>query len=380
MIHYLKNAKLKSLSVIFALLLCFVFSNSLHGEIENPEPMQAAPAAPQVQRTSRLARFKAAARARLVKKLTNRDGKASKIIILPPVDYTSLQQPSLAIETIQKSISAYDPKIQVHMSEYRMDSLTLEHFRKAMIGNKADVLLTLIMHPTNFDIYLYDARTPYQIYAHSEPISSGAQYELTREAMQYYTKILVRRTLYRYIKNQYYELPREDSPTILKSEIPRHVASQESLEKINREAHANWYVTAGLGAALSSGASQSRWWNSSLLSGSFGRKVWKDIYLEANIDLSAYNIMGGSMKYVFVDKQKTFKTSLGVSGGYIMAQHTFNWDVNDDIRSGTIIAGVNGTVLLPVGDIYLKAEGRVYFGINRSAIILNILPGLFFVF
>lgn len=378
MFNSLTKVKFRTHKVILAITLCFIFSSFARAEEQQAADQNNSVTSP--PENSRLARFKAAARARLIKRLTNKDATPSKIVVLPPVDYTALQQSSIATETIRKAIQQYDKKIDVQASKHRMDSLTLEHFRKAMIKERADVLLTLIMHPTNFDIYLYDARTPYQIYAHSEPISSGAQYELTREAVAYYTKILIRRTLYRYIKSQYYELPREESATVLQSEIPRHVASVESLEKINREAYSNWYVTAGLGAALSSGASTSRWWNSNLLSGGIGRRVYDDYYVEAFADLASYNVLGLFGKYVLIDKHKSFKVSLGLGGGLVASRRTLNWDINDDIDSGTFLVGGSGTILLPIADIYLKAEGRVYYGVNKKALIVNILPGLLFVF
>lgn len=334
------------------------------------------PAAPQGRELSRLQKFKAAARAKLVKKLTNKNGRPAKITVLTPVDYTTLQQPQVINETIKKSVQVYDPKIKIDTSPYQMSALNLEQFRKATNTLKTDVVIVPVMYPTNIDIYLYDSRSPLQIYAHSEPIAGAAQYELTKDAAQYYTKTLVRRTLYRYIKNQYYELPREDSPTVLQSEIPRYIASHEALEMANRDAHANWYASAGLGAALSSGRRSGKYWNSSLASLEVAHRVKDNVFASLNIDMFAYNVIGGFGKYMFADKNKSFKLSAGFGMAYSMWSHTLDWDQTDSIRNGTILAVPDLTVLLPIADVYLKAEGRLYVGVNRRAFVLTLCPGI----
>lgn len=368
---------------IAGFLFLFLFSLPLIAE-ENSNGQQSSntqvdlqqPAAPSAPETSRLQKFKAAARARLVKKLTNKNGKPAAITILPPVDYTTLQQPQMILDTIKKAVQVYDPKIKIDVSPYQMQALNLENFRKATNTLKSDVIIAPVMYPTNIDIYLYDSRTPLQIYAHSEPIAGAAQYDLTKDAAQYYTKTLVRRTLYRYIKNQYYELPREDSPTVLKSEIPRFIASQETLAMLNRDAHANWYASAGIGAALSSGKYSGKYWNSNLVSLEVGHRIKDNFFATLNLDMFAYNVAGVFGKYMIVDKDKSFKISAGLGLAYSIWRHTLDWDQNDSIRTATILAAPDLTVLLPIADVYLKAEARLYVGVNRRAYVLTLCPGL----
>ena len=358
----------------------FIFFQSFIFRSSKPNPNQSlniqSPQAPSTPEQQRLQRFKAAARSRLVKKLTGKRGTASPIVILPPFDYTNLQKPEVVTETIRKSIQVYDPKINIRLDSQKMSALNLEEFRKATNNLKSDVIVITVMHPTNFDLYLYDARTPFQIYAHSEPIAGAAQYELTKEAAQYYTKILVRRTLYRYIKNQYYELPREQTPLVLQAEIPRYLTSQESIERINREAHANFYAGVGLGAALSSGRQSGKYWNSNLVSLEVGYKILPDVFGGVGLDMSAYNVANVFGKYMVSDKQKFFKLSVGLSLGYSMWRKTLNWDETDAIRNGTTLLAPSLCFLLPIQDVYLKAEGKAYIGLNRRAIILTIAPGL----
>lgn len=359
----------------------FLLSAPLFAEQDPNQFQQQASAQQSAQPSSssqgnRLQKFKAAARARLMKKLTNRNGTSAEIKILQPVDYTTLQQPQLVTETIKKSIQVYDPKIKVEPAAYQMPALNLEHFRKATQVLKSDVIFVPVMYPSNIDIYLYDARNPLQIYAHSEPVAGAAQYELTRDAAQYYIKTLVRRTLYRYIKNQYYELPREETPTVLQSEIPRFIASHETLAMVNRDAHSDFYASAGLGAALSSGRNTGKYWNSNLFSLELGYRLKDSVFAAANVDMFAYNVFGLFGKYMFIDKDKSFKISAGLGLGYSIDSKTLNWDQSDSIRPGTILAAPDLTVLLPIGDVYLKAEGKLYVGVNRRAFVFTVCPGL----
>lgn len=370
-----KNSRNK-ICAIAGFVFLFLFSFSIFGEENFSSPQFQQNSSSQSPETNRLQKFKAAARAKLVKKLTNKNGKPSSILILSPVDYTTLQQPQLITETIKNAVQVYDKKIEVGSTQYQMQALNLEQFRKATLKLKTDIIIAPVMYPTNIDVYLYDSRAPLQIYAHSEPIAGAAQYELTKEAAQYYIKTLIRRTLYRYIKNQFYELPRENSPTVLKSEIPRYIASHETLEMVNHDAHANWYASAGVGAALSSGQSSGKYWNSNLVSLELGRRVRESAFVSLNLDMFAYNVVGGFAKYMFVDKNKSFKLSAGLGLAYAMWSKTLDWDQNNSIRNGTILAAPDLTVLLPIGDVYLKAEGRVYVGVNRRAFVLTLLPGL----
>lgn len=374
-------------------LLAFLFSNPFQVHAENSTEPKEKPAeaqqnsdpnpTPATPKTSsqaeKLKRFKQAARARLISKLTNKNGTPASIYIMPPVDYTTLQNPEAITETIRRAIAVYDEKIDIKLGEYALKALTLEQFRRAMIHLDADVIIVPIMHATNFDIYLYDRRTPYQIYAHSEPIAGAAQHNLSKEAAQYYTKILVRRTLYRYIKNQYYELPRDNNPTVLQSEIPRYIASQTSLESVNREARTNFYASVSLGAALSSGTTN-KLWNSNLFSFQFAYRPFERIYFESALEMSAYNIVVGSAKYLFSNKSDSYKLAAGLGLAYTFNRKVLNWDQTNGIKHGTVFVSPSISILFPIIDVYLKAESRLFISPDAKNYIFTIMPGILMMF
>jgi hypothetical protein len=356
-------------------------------ESSSPQPTESPPVVPSQEGNQvaaspeaiRLSRFKAAARKRLTRKFTNKDGTPAKVFILPPIDYTTLQVPAVVTDTITRNIKLYNPSFNVREGKFPLPSVTLEGFRKAIASLKADIIIVTVMYPTNFDLYLYDRRTPFQVYAHTEPIANAAQYDLSRDAASYYTKLLVRRTLYRFIKNQYYELPRDNSPPVLQAEIPRFIASQETLEKINREMRTNLYASTGIGAALSRGPN-GRFWNSNLFGIQAGYNFYEKFYAELGFQMFAYNTLVASAKYLFSNKQDTFKLMGGIGVSMIADRKTLNWDQFDSVKPTAIFAVPSLTVLFPIVDVYLKAEGQAYIGINQRSVILTVMPGLFVMF
>ena len=163
----------------------------------------------------RLQLYKQSAKKILIKKLTKPDGDSVKISVLKPINYTDLKTVEPIVTTIENAIQSYDPNLDVRISDQSMPSLTLESFRLSVAKLSTDIVIISVLNTSSFEMYMYDKRTPNQIYAHTEPLSSAARYELTSEASTYYTKLLIRRTLYRFIRNQYYEMPRDDSPPLL---------------------------------------------------------------------------------------------------------------------------------------------------------------------
>jgi len=366
---------LTQFTLLFAALALFSMPKLASAEGQLPNRMRR-PASPEALR---LARFKAAARKLLVRKLSNKDGSPAKIYVLPPIDYTTSKAKKAVMSTITKNIKAYDPIIEVKEGEFPLTAVTLEQFRKAIASNHADIIFVTVMYPSNFDMYLYDKRRPFQIYAHTEPISSVARYNLSNDAATYYTKLLVRRTLYRFIKNQYYELPRDNSNPILKSEIPRYIASKESLEKVNREMRTKFYAGMGIGAMMSVGAG-SQTWNSNLLGFQAAYSFADSFYAEGAVELAAYNAVVGSIKYLFSNKQQSFKLTGGLGLSTVMNQKTLNWDQTDSIPGGSIFAVPSLTFLYPIVDVYLKAETQLFIGLNNRNYIFTVLPGVIVLF
>ncbi|NBX69689.1 MAG: hypothetical protein EBR01_12080 [Proteobacteria bacterium] len=329
----------------------------------------------------KLDKFKQSAKRILMNKLSMPDGGNAKIHVLRPINYTDLKSIEPLRNTIQSSIEKYDPSISVSKTDQTLPSLTLESFRLAVAKLNTEIIIVEILNASNFEMYLYDKRTPTQIYAHTEPLSSAARYDLTTEAANYYTKLLIRRTMYRYIKNLYYEMPRDDSPPILQSEIPRYIASAASLEVVNREADSNFYLSAGLGAAISRGK-EGKFWNSNLISGQIAVRIYDKLYLEGSLNMFAYNAITGSLKYLFYDRNKSFRLMAGIGGSYFLYdRQVLNWDqTNGGLQQNYYIVP-SISAMLPISHVYLKAEAQLFIPYRASSrYVFAILPGVLVMF
>ena len=359
-----------------SLVVANVFAETSVPPVDSSTNPQAESISPQ---QANLAKFKRAARKLLMSRLQDKDGKSAKIKILPPMDYTALQSPDVVTETIQRGIRMYDDNLNVDVVDYKMKSLTLEQFRDAVTKLNTDLLFVTVMHQTNFDLYLYDRRTPYQIYAHSEPISTAAQYDLTSEIAGYYTKLLIRRALYRYIKNQFYELPRDESPPLLSLQIPRYIASQASVDIINKEATNPFMAQIGFGASFAKSANN-RNWNSSVVSAQLGYRLVDTTFIKVGFEMSAYNAIFGGVAHVFTGKSNLFKTEFGLSIGQTFTSRTLDWDRTDGIQGGVLHIIPSAALIVPIMDVSIRIDSQLFIGIAPRSYIFNISPGMSFSF
>lgn len=369
------NQKLNWMIPLIALSIACGVIRAEEGQDSTPNPNLNSVEALKIEK------FKQAARKILINKLTKPDGDAAKIYVLKPINYTDLKTVEPVVSTIETSIKSYDSEISVKKTDQTMPSLTLESFRLAIAKLNAEIVIISVLNTNAFEMYLYDKRTPNQIYAHTEPLSSSARYDLNVEAATYYTRLLIRRTLYRYIKNQYYEMPRDDSPPFLQSEIPRYIASAGSLELVNREARSHFYIAAGLGAAISKGK-QGKYWNSNLMSGQLAFRVYEKLYLEGSFNMFAYNAVMGSLKYLFSDRNSSFRFMGGIGASYFLVdRQVLNWDqTNGDLQKKYYIVP-SVSAMLPISHVYLKAEAQLYIPYKSSnRYVFAIMPGLLFMF
>lgn len=315
------------------------------------------------------------ARSALIKKIKNEDGTTLDIRVLPVIDYTQLTEKDFLQEIVEDSLQNYDSEAKVEKSNYELKSLSLDSLRLAVATTKADLLVAAVALQTNVDVYIYDKRTPSKIYAHSEFFLEGAQEDLSVKMAEYYSKVAFRRALYRYIMDDAYDLPRDGSPPVLKSEVPRAIASYQTVEMINREAKANFYVAANWGAALSNGDS-GKFWNSSLVSLELAWNFWGNLYVEAAAELSAYNLGVGSLKYLVANREDPFRFMFGIGGAVLTTRHTFDWDQSNDITGQRLYVVPSATVLFPISDVWFRIETRAFLGLDERSQIFTFMPGL----
>jgi hypothetical protein len=313
------------------------------------------------------------AKANLLTKLRKGEDDWVDIQVVTPVDYTNLISKDFVKNIVEEVFQAYDPDISVRRNAYKLKGVSLDMLRLAVANTKADVLVSTVFLPTNVDVYIYDKRNPFQIYAQSEAYVEGNQEDLDVKMAEHYTRIAFRRALFRYISDQTYDLPRDGSPPVLQSPIPRVIASYQTVEMINRDANSNFYASFNWGAALSNGTS-GKFWNSSLISLELGANVLGKLYVEGAAEISAYNLAVGSLKYLFTDRDEAFRFMFGIGGAVLSNRHTFDWDQSNDIQGRKFYVVPSFSVMFPISDVYLKLESRAF--INSNSQIYTFMPGL----
>jgi hypothetical protein len=315
--------------------------------------------------------------AKLVKKFTDANGKNIPIAILEPVDYTTMDFVNVAQDAILAAINRYGT-FDIKLLKTPLNGLTLEEFRRIVASKNKEVLIVTVLKPTNFDIFLYDRRTPYFIYAHSETLPEEVQYKLTPDIVKEYSKVIVRRVLYSYMQDQYYDLPREEFPPLLHTEVPRWIASVRSLNVVNREILSNWYGSVSVGAAVLNGGGSS--WEANLVGLQLGMKLFDPIFLEAGIDMFAYNAIVGQLRYFSGTKDSPFRWSLGVGGATMINAHTLNWDQEHTQGLGGSYLVGSGSFSFPIVEVHFKVESRIYLAMGGGGMIFTLMPGLFLMF
>jgi len=322
----------------------------------------------------------AEARSKLLQKLSakllNHKGQPVSVVVFSPMDFTTTQVGNVVSSTLVTSLKKYG-NLNVRQEKYNLESLTLGEFRKGMAQFKVDVLVATSLRNTTFDLYIYDRRTPYYIYAHSEPIPEATQLHVNEEVANYYARIVLRRALYRYINDQYFELPRQESAPVLQSEIPRWIASPESISQLNRELIAGMYFGVSSGGAFALGSDTGRPWNSPVLALQLGMRLHGNLFGEISYMNSAYNTANAIFKYNFSNRDRPYRMSVGLGFSYSTPFKVLVADRNSSFGHGVGMLVTSFSFLFPIGDIYLKLEEQNYVNFkNGTKLMFTLLPGI----
>lgn len=314
----------------------------------------------------------------LINKLTLRDGKRAEIVVFSPIDESKARVGKSVASQIVSAFRSYGP-VNVRGETDVLSDLTLEEFRNLMARHKADILIGLVTRDTHFNMYLYDRRTPYAVYAHSEQIPETARATLNETTAAAYTRLLVRRLLFRYLNNQYFELPREESLPVLQSEIPKWVASEESLSTLNREYVSRFYGGMVIGAAISMGRS-GQLWNANLVGIQLGMRVHDNLFIEGTATSAAYNSFTGSFKYLFMNRDYPFQLTAGLGFSFVTKDKVWILDQTIGLGRYSYFITPSASVMWPIGDVYLKLETQVFVSPSFSQFMFTFMPGLSFYF
>lgn len=314
----------------------------------------------------------------LIQKLTLRDGKRADVVVFSPTDETKSKVGKSVASQIVTAFKSYGP-VNVRGEADVLSNLTLEEFRVLMARHQADILIGLVTRDSHFNMYLYDRRSPYAVYAHSEQIPETDRNNLTEAKAANYTRLLVRRLLFRYLNNQFFELPREESLPVLQSEIPKWVASEEALATLNREYVSRFYGALVIGAAISMGRS-GQLWNANLVGLQLGVRLDDKLFLEGTAHAAAYNSFTGSLKYLFINRDYPFQVTAGLGFSFVTKNKVWILDQTIGLGRYSYYVTPSASVMWPIGDVYLKLESQVFFNLGFSQFMFTFMPGLSFYF
>lgn len=368
----------KRFTILFFALGLFAFSRAENPIAGNPGTVaptpSAAPSAAPTATTPAPEPKKKSLREQLFERLLKRDGTPASVVIFAAMETTATELGQEFSRTIEAAMKSYG-RIDVRREDYMLPAMTMEEMRTAMVKYKADVILIPIVRDDAVDLFLFDKRTPYQLYAHSEVIPNVFPKPAPAVTAAETTRLLMRRILFRYLRNQYYELPREESLPVLQSEIPKWIASPDSLQLVNREIKNRFYLNISLGAAINMARSD-QLWNSQLLGAQFGVRVAKRWFVEAQFATFAYNAFVGSVRYTFLNRQSPFRVNVGLGFGMLTRDKVWTSDQTIGLGRFSYYIVPSAAVLFPIGQVYLKLEGQLFVPPAFNQFVWTFMPGI----
>ncbi len=314
------------------------------------------------------------ARDQLIEKLTKRDGTPASIVV-----FAAIETPQTALginisKMLAAALQSYG-KLDVRNEAYALSALTMEDIRLAMARYNVDILITPLVRETTLDLFLFDRRTPYNLYAHSEEIPPNLRGSPTETVAQEMTRLLIKRILFRYLNEQFFELPREESLPVLQAEIPQWVASEDSLNLVNREFTSRFYLNFSLGAGISL-AKSGQLWNSNLIAVQGGYRITGKLYFEAEWAAFSYNAFVGSLRYTFVNRDSPFRINVGLGGGMLNRDKAWNADQTIGLGRFSYYIVPSAALLFPIGEVYLKLEGQAFVSLGFNQFVWTVMPGV----
>ena len=174
----------------FLLLVLSCVSSFAETETETQVPQD-----PQEVKRQNINQLREQAKNTLVNKLKNKDGNWLDVQTLPPIDFVGMKDLSPVSSVVEDFLKVFAPELKVKLADYKLKSVSLEKLRIAMAVTRADILVVSVVLPNSIDMYLYDKRTPHQVYAQSEGFAEGTQFNLSVPMAEHYARLSMRRTL-----------------------------------------------------------------------------------------------------------------------------------------------------------------------------------------
>lgn len=310
----------------------------------------------------------------LLERMVRRDGTPAETVILNSVESPTTRLGDAMPAQLESAMRSYGD-LKLRREAFALPMITMEEIRLTMARYNADLIIFPVVKKDSIDLFLFDRRLPYNLYSHSEQLRADLADVPTEEAARELTRLLIQRILFRYLNNQHFELPREESLPILQAEIPKWIASSDSLNLVNREITSRFYLNASIGAAINMSRS-AQLWNSNLIGLQLGVRIWDKFYLEAQISAFSYNAMVGSLRYEFVNRNSPFRVNVGLGFSFVTRDKVWNLDQTIGLGRYSYFAVSSVSLLFPIGEVYIKLEGQAFVSPGFDQFIWTAMPGI----
>ncbi len=309
----------------------------------------------------------------LLEKLKRPDGTELSISVLSTIDQNKMNLGEFFTNILMVNLQKYGHD-DVRLNEIQPTAINLENFRNIVLQTKTDIVLASLLKPQACELFLFDKRSPYQIYYYSQEFPEEVQNHLTQEILEEFIKSGLRRLLYSYVQGNSYEMPREITTMKLHGEdIPFWIARRGLVSLVNKDALSRAYLGTTVGGSLALGLSA----NSSVVGIQFGYRVLNDWYIETSAETFNYNAISLSLKHTFSYPDNPMQVMVGLGTAFLFSDHAIGYDQAYLPRVNSLYIVPSFAVVFPIVEIYLKLASEFYFSPAHRGVLVTLGPGLF---
>lgn len=310
---------------------------------------------------------------KLLEKLKGADGAELAIGVLTTVDQTPNGMGEFVARTLLRSVQRYGHE-EVRLHDVTPEAVNLESFRTIVLQTKDDLVIASLIKTTECQLFLFDKRTPYQIYYYSQDFPEEVQLHLTNSVVEEYLNQALRRLLYSFLQNDSFETPREIATATLKGEvIPYWIARPGLVTLVNHETLSSMYGGVTIGGALAVGYAA----NSSLFGIQYGFRFMDDWSAELGLESFTYNALSLSLKRTFTFPDNPLQVISGVGAAYLFSEKAVGYDASylPHLHKTYIVA--SAAVVFPIVEVFIKFATEVFFNPAQPGVMVTIGPGFF---
>ncbi len=309
----------------------------------------------------------------LLTRLKNAKGKELIVAVLSPIDQSQQDLGEYVRSSLMKNLEKFGHE-SVLPSDITPAAIDLENFRSIILKTKSDILLISVIKSAGCELFLFDKRTPYQIYFYSQDFPEEFQGHPNRDLLEAYLPLALRRLLYSFVQKESFEMPREITTATLRGEeIPYWIARPGLVTLVNHDTLSNIYGSVTMGGSLGIGLGTT----SSVFGIQTGFRIADDYYLEASLESFTYNSFGLSLKHAITFPDTPMKIFAGMGISYLFSNHAIGFDAAYLPTANTIYFVPSMSIVFPVVEVYLKFASELFISPVHPGVFLTLGPGLF---